>query len=161
MAMRYAGEFGSIRVAAGIGYRKEDVSADIAFTTKDDLVRDQRQRPPYGTNLTYRDYAINLSFARLYSLLFGGSPQFSIRIVAPGAAVPETHTVAATMFSSMPVLTSAQRSKETTNAIGSRPIRLAKRAMLGTGHWTLEKGVAIGRRNQCYFGGVGSIFFYI
>jgi hypothetical protein len=48
-----------------------------------------------GTNVTYRDYAINLWFARLYSLLFGGSQQFPVEVVAPGAAGPVTHNVAA------------------------------------------------------------------
>jgi hypothetical protein len=31
VALRYAGEFGAIRVAAGVGYRKEDISADVVL----------------------------------------------------------------------------------------------------------------------------------
>ena len=34
-ALRYAGEFGAIRVAAGVGYRKEDVSADLVLGPSD------------------------------------------------------------------------------------------------------------------------------
>jgi len=34
-ALRYAGEFGQIRVVAGVGYRKEDVSADVVLGETD------------------------------------------------------------------------------------------------------------------------------
>jgi hypothetical protein len=48
-----------------------------------------------GTNLTYKDYAANLSFARLFTILFGGTPRFELEIKEPGAGEPATRVVAA------------------------------------------------------------------
>jgi len=48
-----------------------------------------------GTNITYKDYAINLSFARLYTLLYGGGLRFELEIEAPDASKPATQIVAA------------------------------------------------------------------
>ncbi len=48
-----------------------------------------------GTNITYKDYAINLSFARLFTLLFGGASRFELEITEPGANKPASLIVAA------------------------------------------------------------------
>jgi hypothetical protein len=48
-----------------------------------------------GTNLTYKDYAINLFFARLFALLYGGASRFELEIKAPGASRSATRIVAA------------------------------------------------------------------
>jgi hypothetical protein len=48
-----------------------------------------------GTNVTYKNYAINLRFARLFTLLHGGTPRFELEIMEPGADEPATRTVAA------------------------------------------------------------------
>jgi hypothetical protein len=48
-----------------------------------------------GTNVTYKNYAINLFFARLFTLLYGGSEQFTLVIQEPEADEPVAKIVAA------------------------------------------------------------------
>jgi len=48
-----------------------------------------------GTNITYKDYAINLFFARFFTTLFGGAARFELVIKEPGAGTPATGIVAA------------------------------------------------------------------
>jgi len=58
----------------------------------------ERMRASYhadGTNTTYKDYAINLSFARFFTILYGGTAQFELEIKEPGAGAPATRIVAA------------------------------------------------------------------
>jgi hypothetical protein len=51
--------------------------------------------PADGTNTTYKDYAINRSFARLFTLLYGGGPKFEPVVKPPGAPVPVSYTLRA------------------------------------------------------------------
>jgi hypothetical protein len=48
-----------------------------------------------GTNTTYKDFAVNLSFARYFTLLYGGAPQFELEIEESDASQPAAHVVAA------------------------------------------------------------------
>jgi hypothetical protein len=48
-----------------------------------------------GTNITYKDYAANLFFARLFTILFNGSPQFELEIRESSSSEPTTRTVTA------------------------------------------------------------------
>lgn len=48
----YAPKLAAARLDAELG-NLSDFTSRMPFTTKDELIRDQRQRPPYGTNLTY------------------------------------------------------------------------------------------------------------
>jgi hypothetical protein len=48
-----------------------------------------------GTNTTYKDFTVNLSFARYFTLLFGGAPRFELGIEESGSSKAATHIVAA------------------------------------------------------------------
>jgi phenylacetate-CoA ligase len=48
----YAPKLAAARLDAELG-NLSDFTSRMPFTTKGELIRDQRQRPPYGTNLTY------------------------------------------------------------------------------------------------------------
>jgi hypothetical protein len=48
-----------------------------------------------GTNITYKNYAVNLFFARLFTLLYGGALRFELEIKEPGAGKPARRIVTA------------------------------------------------------------------
>jgi hypothetical protein len=48
-----------------------------------------------GTNITYKDFAVNLSFARLFTILYGGAPRFELQIKDSDTGKPATRLVAA------------------------------------------------------------------
>ena len=51
--------------------------------------------PADGTNITYKEYSINLSFSRLFTLVYGGTPQFELVLTEPGAGETVSRNVAA------------------------------------------------------------------
>lgn len=58
----------------------------------------ERMRASYhadGTNVTYKNYAINLDFSRFFTILFGGAPQFELEIEEPGTNTRVTRIVPA------------------------------------------------------------------
>ena len=68
--------------------RKKPVITDI-------IGRMRASLPADGTNITLKDFAGNLFFAQLFTLLYGGAPRFNLEILEPGAGKPATRIVTA------------------------------------------------------------------
>ncbi|MFC1572628.1 S41 family peptidase [Candidatus Eisenbacteria bacterium] len=59
------------------------------------IERMRASRHADGINITYKDYAINLLFANLFTILYGGAAQFELEIEEPGSGGPATISVKA------------------------------------------------------------------
>jgi hypothetical protein len=75
--------------------RGSQVLSINAHTAADIINRMRASRHADGTNITYKDYAANLFFSRLFTLLYGGAPRFELEIVEPGSGRPATRIVTA------------------------------------------------------------------